>query len=326
MLGLGRAGSFHLTSIASLAGVRLDRVYDIDATRAAEVAATTGAVAADSAEAAMAADTVDAIVVATPTLTHHDYVVAALDSGKPVLSEKPLGTTTADIEACYDAAEAAGVPLLVAFQRRFDPSFASVAAATHAGEAGTVQFIRSVSRDNPVPSIPYIETSCGIFHDCVVHDFDMVCHIAQRAPVELHAFASSFIPEIGEVGDVDNVAVSMRFADGLLATIDVNRRSVYGYDQRLEVFGDLGMLEVRNRPRTTAVASHEPGHLQPPIDYSFPTRYADAYRLEFDHWLSCVRGEADPAVSRTDVLRSHALADAAEQSLATGSVVAIADE
>ncbi|MDG2026619.1 MAG: Gfo/Idh/MocA family oxidoreductase [Acidimicrobiales bacterium] len=323
LLGLGRAGSFHLASIGVIDGIVLRQVFDTDADRAADVAAATGATTALSGAAAVAASDVDAVVVASPTLTHHDHVIAALAAGKPVLSEKPLGTTLADIDACFDGAAAAQVPLLVAFQRRFDPSFAAVARAAHAGEAGELQFIRSVSRDNPVPSLDYIATSCGIFHDCVVHDFDMVCHVAQSAPVEVHAFASSFIAGIGALGDVDNVAVSLRFESGLLATIDVNRSSAYGYDQRLEVFGSDGMLQVENRPLAAAPCSDDHGLLQPRIDWSFPTRYADAYRLEFVHFIDCVRGDAVPEIGADDVRRSHLVANAAEASLESGVVVAL---
>ena len=326
LLGLGRAGSFHLTSIATLPGVRLRQVYDIDQDRAARVAADTGSVAADDAVAAIGAPNVDAVVVATPTLSHHDYVTAALGEGKPVLSEKPLGTELAHIDRCYDTAARAGVPLLVAFQRRFDPSFAAAVTAAHRGEVGELQFIRSVSRDNPVPSIDYIRTSCGIFHDCVVHDLDMVCLLAPSPPAEVFAMASSFIDDIAAVGDVDNVVISLRFASGLLATIDVNRRSVYGYDQRLEVFGDGGMLQVGNRPQSTLSQETVIGAASAPIDYSFPTRYADAYRSEFECFLACVRDERDVPVTHDQVRLVHRLADAAEQSARERVAVVVDDD
>lgn len=326
LLGLGRAGSFHLTSIESLPGVRLRQVYDVNGELAARVATDTGAVAADDAAVAIGAADVDAVVVATPTLTHHDYVVAALAAGKPVLSEKPLGTELAHIDRCYGAADQARVPLLVAFQRRFDPSFSAAVTATRNGEVGELQFIRSVSRDNPVPSIDYIRRSCGIFHDCVVHDLDMVCHVAQARPVEVFALASSFIDEIGAVGDVDNVVVTLRFASGLLATIDVNRRSVYGYDQRLEVFGDGGMVEVANRPQSTVRHALVAGTATAPIDYSFPTRYADAYRNEFECFLACVRGERSVPITHDQVRLVHRLADAAEQSSRLGHPITIDDD
>lgn len=321
LLGLGRAGSFHLASLHSLPEARLVALYDPDAAKAERVAGETGCLRARDAKQAIRAAGVDAVVIATPTLTHHELVVAALEAGRPVLSEKPLGVKPDEIDQCFERAREQRVPLLVAFQRRFDPSFAAVIESAHAGAVGELQFIRSVSRDNPVPSIDYIKTSCGIFHDCAVHDIDMVCQVAGAAPEEIFAFASSFIPEIGAVGDVDNVAITLRFPGGLLATIDVNRKSAYGYDQRLEVFGSGGMLQVDNRPLTTATRATDAGIARPTIDPSFPTRYRDAYRAELACFLECVRGEREVPITHAEVRRSHAVADAAERSWRAGQPV-----
>jgi myo-inositol 2-dehydrogenase/D-chiro-inositol 1-dehydrogenase len=323
LLGLGRAGSFHRESLRALPGARLCEVFDTDSGLAERVAREDGCHPAKDAASAIGAGGVDAVIVATPTRTHHEYVVAALEAGKAVLSEKPLGLDPAEIERCFEAAESRELPLLVAFQRRFDPSFGSLASAAHAGEVGELQFIRSVSRDNPVPSVDYIRTSGGIFHDCLVHDFDLICHIAKVGPEEVFSFGSSFLPEISAIDDLDNVVVSLRFPGGLLASVDASRKSVYGYDQRIEVFGSAGMLQTGNRPRTLTLQAGKGGVVAPPIDFSFPTRYRDAYRLELECFLECVRGEREAPVTRQDVLRTHGVADAAERSYREGQPVRI---
>jgi myo-inositol 2-dehydrogenase/D-chiro-inositol 1-dehydrogenase len=323
LLGLGRAGSFHLESLRALPGARLRWVHDTDAARADVIAREFGARSARAAEEAIGDPEVAAVVIATPTRTHHAYAVAALEAGRAVLCEKPLGTSLAEIDRCFALAQQACRPLLVAFQRRFDPSFAALAEAAHAGEVGDLRFIRSVSRDNPLPSLDYMRTSCGIFHDCLVHDFDLVCHVAGEAPEELFSFGSSFLPEIAAIGDLDNVAVALRFAGGLLATIDVNRQSAYGYDQRLEVFGSRGMLQVENQPRDRVVRSRDDGITRPPVDTSFPSRYREAYQAELACFLACVRGERSVPIDYEDVRRSHRLADAAERSFREGAPVRI---
>jgi myo-inositol 2-dehydrogenase/D-chiro-inositol 1-dehydrogenase len=325
LLGLGRAGGFHLASIRALPGVALSSVYDTDSERAERVAFEHGCRAAASAEEATGAADVDAVVVATPTATHFGYVEAALAAGKPVLSEKPLGTSLEQIDRCFGLAESGGAALLVAFQRRFDPSFAGVVQAVRAGEVGALQFIRSVSRDNPVPSVDYLRTSRGIFHDCVVHDFDLVCHVAGAFPDEVFAYGSNLVPEIRELGDVDNVVVALRFPNGLLASIDVSRQGPHGYDQRLEVLGTSGMVQAENRPRTTVVVSGREGSLRPPIDYSFPTRYFEAYRAEFACFLECVRGAAEVPITHADVRSNHRLAEAAERSVREGRPIPLAE-
>ena len=213
----------------------------------------------------------------------------------------------------------------MAFQRRFDPSFAEVAAAAHAGRVGALQFIRSVSRDNPVPSIDYLRTSRGIFHDCVVHDLDLVCHVAGEVPEQVFAFGSNFVPAIREIDDLDNVVIALRFPSGLLASIDVSRQGTHGYDQRLEVLGTEGMVQAENRPRTTAVLSSREGATHAPIDHSFPTRYFEAYRAEFACFLDCVRGAREVPVTHADVRQNHRLADAAERSAREGRPVRLAE-
>jgi myo-inositol 2-dehydrogenase/D-chiro-inositol 1-dehydrogenase len=311
LIGLGRAGGFHLASVGALDSVTLAQVYDTDAARAAEVAGRTDCRVAGSIEEATRADDVDAIVVATPTQTHFEIVQAALLAGKPVLSEKPLGSTLVEIDTCFEAAKARGLPLFVAFQRRFDPTFAAAISAARNGELGEIRFIRSVSRDHPIPALDYLASSGGILHDCVVHDFDLVCQIAGEEPSELFCYATNRIPAIRDIGDLDHLVVSLKFPSGLLASIDVSRFGAHGYDQRVEVLGERGMLETRNPPETSATFSDRAGTKRAPIDYSFPTRYRDAYRLEFERFLACVRGERESPTTHAQVRLNHLLADAA---------------
>ena len=318
LLGLGRAGSFHQQSLRILSGGRLRQVFDIDRDKARAVAAAFGCSAADSAEEAISDAEVDAVVVATPTQTHYPYVVAALTAGKPVLTEKPLGIDLNEIDHCFALAAEKKLPLFVAFQRRFDPSFGALIRAVDEGAAGRLQFIRSVSRDSPCPSMDYIRISCGIFHDCVVHDFDMVCRVARAAPVEVFAYGSNFIQGIADLSDFDNVAVSLKFPGGLLATVDVNRKSAYGYDQRLEVFGSEGMLRVENRTLTTVVHSGPDDTRHSLGDFSFPTRYRDAYVAEFEAFLDCVRNGRAAPITREEVRLNYLLAEAAERSARQG--------
>ena len=321
LLGLGRAGRFHLESIRQLDEVILASVYDLNHERMQQVAEQFGCRAAAGVDEAVGHSDVDAVMVATPTDTHYEYVVAALEAGKPVLTEKPLGRRLDQIDTCFGRAADAGQPLFVAFQRRFDPSFAALVEGVHAGRVGRLQFVRTVSRDNPVPSLDYIRTSGGIFHDCMVHDLDMICHIAGETPTQLAALASCFDPEVRALDDFDTVAATLAFADGVLATIDVSRKSVYGYDQRIEAFGDAGMLQAENRPANTVVHATEGTIAHAPIEYSFPTRYRDAYRAELECFAACARGEREVPISHDDVRTNFLLASGLEIAAREGRVV-----
>jgi myo-inositol 2-dehydrogenase/D-chiro-inositol 1-dehydrogenase len=314
LLGLGRAGRFHLQSLRGSGRARLVHVVDVDAARADEIAADHDCRGSTTPDAALADPQVDAVIVATPTWTHRELVLAALGAGKAVLAEKPLGVDLAEIDACYHLAAKRGLALFLGFNRRFDPSFRALARGVHEGRVGRVQILRTTSRDSPLPSTEYIRTSGGIFHDCIVHDLDLVRHIAREDPALVFSFGSAFKPEIRELDDLDTVLVSLRFASGAVASIDISRDSADGYDQRVEVFGDQGMLQAENRSGTSTVFSGREDRRQPPIEYSFPTRYREAYAAELDAFVDCALDGAPVPVTHADVRWSFVLAEAAERS------------
>ena len=312
LIGLGRAGNFHLQSLRLMDEARVGCVYDPDLAKSREVAKRLECQIAASESDAIDRDNIDAVIVATPTDYHFEYVQRSLNAGKPTLTEKPLGRHLHEIDDCFSQAKACDAPLFVAFQRRFDPAFASLVESVKSGGVGQLQFVRSVSRDNPVPSLDYIRTSGGIFHDCMVHDLDMVYHIVGEVPTHLSSFGSSFLPGVAEAGDFDNVVASMTFPSGITASIDINRKSVFGYDQRIEAFGDAGMLQADNYHNTSLTQAGSSGFQRPPVDYSFPTRYREAYLNELKCFVRCARREIEVPISHGDVRVNHLLASGLE--------------
>jgi len=325
LLGLGRAGSFHQASLREIGGAALVSVFDVDEVVCGETAQRQEGSAAKSAEEAIQDPAVDAVIVATPTDTHFEYVMAALEAGKPVFSEKPLGQRLEQLDACFALAEDKGLPLFVAFNRRFDPSFASLIAQVHSGGIGDLRFVRTVSRDSPLPSMDYLRISCGIFHDCIVHDLDMICHIVGEVPEYVSAFGSSFIAEIGEMGDYDNVVASLTFPSGVVASIDVNRDSVVGYDQRVEAFGSEGMIQADNIHNTSVTHATRSGFMRPLIDHSFPSRYREAYKIELNHFVACLDGSCAVPITHQDVRMNHLLACGLEIAAREKRVVAFSE-
>ena len=182
-------------------------------------------------------------MVATPTNEHEYFVRTALSAGKAVFCEKPIASNMPAIMQCYDLAEKVSKPLFCAFNRRYDAAMASLRERVLAGEIGRLYQLRTTSRDSPLPSMAYLRISKGIFHDCAVHDIDMVCWIAGEGPREVYAQGSAFHPDIAAMGDVDTVAIVLKFpSSGVVASIDLSRHSQYGYDQRLEVGGGVGCV------------------------------------------------------------------------------------
>lgn len=240
-----------------------------------------------------------------------------------MFSEKPIAETPSGTVRCYEKAKAVNRPLFCAFNRRFDPSFSSVKEKVRSGLLGHVQVIKTTSRDSPLPSIAYLKISGGIFHDCAVHDIDMVTWILGEYPIEVYAAANAQIPEIKEIEDFDNVVITMKFASGTLALIDLCRYANYGYDQRLEVFGHNGMLHVLNETPNKEVFSGNLNSSQVPMYYSFPSRHADGYAREMNHFLDVIQlGES---MSVTDRMTSGVskIADACEESAKTGTPISL---
>ena len=314
LLGLGRAGKFHIQSIQSIPGINLRCVVDVDESLAKRLAKDLECDYSTSAEGPLGQANIDALIVASPTHEHYGQIQAALEAGKPVFTEKPLGSSLKEIDTCFGLAKRSGLPLFVGFNRRFDPSFSSLARGVKDGQVGMLQMLRVTSRDSPLPTMDYISTSHGIFHDCIVHDFDMLRFITGKDPVEIYSVGSSFVEGIGALDDLDNVLVALRYDNGMIASIDVNRFASYGYDQRIEAFGSKGMLQAENRSPVSTVLSSDEGLLRPTIEHSFPTRYREAYRQELTAFSDCLREGAPVPVTHEDVRMSFILSELGEQS------------
>jgi len=215
--------------------------------------------------------------------------------------------------SCYEEAEKNGVPLFCAFNRRFDATHASLKKAVADGEIGKVHVVKVCSRDSPIPSEAYLKISGGIFHDCAVHDIDMASWILGEYPTEVFTYAHAFRDFIGKMGDVDTVSISMKFPSGAIGQIDLSRLAVYGYDQRVEVLGEAGMLESQNQNKTSLRRSTAQCVSNDLLKFSFPQRYPEGYAAEIDHFLEVIDGKP-PCISKHDVAMISLIASACEQS------------
>lgn len=333
LFGVGRAGSIHLRNLLTLPRARLLFVVDADVSTARDRLRAAGCdvEVLDSGDSELvnakvfSNPEVGAVVVCSPTYAHEDTVTAALRNGKAVFCEKPLSMTFAGTQACFQLSRETGVPLFVAFQRRFDPTFAEVKRRVQAGDLGHVEVIKSTSRDNPVPSLAYLKISGGMYHDCIIHDVDMILWQLQDEPVEVFAQAHAFREEVRSIGDVDTVVVTIKFASGTLATVDVSRVAVYGYDQRLEVFGAKGMAEAGLRRAHAVLFSDHTGAHMPPAFYSFDSRYVEAYRAEMLHFVDAVLDAKPLLVTEEQCLLALRVVDAAAHSAKTGQRVLMAE-
>ena len=321
LLGAGRIGRIHGGNVAAHPRATLVAVADASAGAAESLARDTGA-KVGSIESIIADTTIGAVLICTPTDMHADLIEAAAKAGKAVFCEKPVDLSSDRIKACLKVVAKAGTPLMIGFNRRFDPNFAAVQQRIARGDAGQVELVTILSRDPSPPPAEYVARSGGLFRDMMIHDLDMARFLLGEEPVEVHAVGSAIVdPAIGVAGDVDTAAVLLKTASGKLCQISCSRRATYGYDQRIEVHGSKGMIRAGNVHNTTVEVATSGGFLADPVQNFFLERYAAAYRNELDAFLAAVEAGTPASPSGEDGLRAQVLADAATEACFSGKPV-----
>jgi myo-inositol 2-dehydrogenase/D-chiro-inositol 1-dehydrogenase len=323
ILGCGRIGQVHGATLRGMTNARAVAVADAMPAAAESLAEMLGARVMD-ADALINDPGIDAVIIGTPTTTHYDLIHAAAAAGKAIFCEKPIDLSVDRIHDCLAVVEKAGVPFMTAFNRRFDPNFAHLQAKIEAQVIGNVELVTILSRDPSPPPIGYVKTSGGIFRDMMIHDLDMARFLLGEEPVTLTAAASCLVdPEIGEAGDFDTAVVTLKTASGKLCQISNSRRATYGYDQRVEVHGSLGMLRADNMLETTVELSNAAGMCKAPTQPFFLERYAAAYRAEMLHFVSALQSGEPVTPTGQDGLKAQMLADAADAAARDGKTKAI---
>ena len=318
LLGAGRIGTLHGRNIAIHPKAKLAAIADAVPAPAEALGRELG-VPVRSVEAIIADPAIQALVVCSSTDTHAELIEAGARAGKAVFCEKPVDLSSERIRSCLAVVEKAGIPLMIGFNRRFDPHFGALQARLAAGEIGEVELVTILSRDPSPPPVAYIARSGGLYRDMMIHDFDMARFLLGEEPVEVHAVGSSLVDaEIGRAGDVDTAAVLLKTASGKICQISNSRRATYGYDQRVEVHGAKGMLRAHNLTEHAVEKATAEGFSSAPVLNFFLERYTPAYRRELDRFLSCVETGTAPSPSGHDGLRAQMLADAATEASTTG--------
>jgi len=318
LIGGGRIGKIHAANAAAHPALSLKYVIDPIGDAAAMLAARYGAMPT-TLESALADPAVAGVIVASPTDQHLAHCQQAAAAGKAIFCEKPI-----DLSVERARAAALGrARLFLGFNRRFDPSFRALRQQLQAGTIGSLETLHIISHDPAPPPVSYIKVSGGLFKDMTIHDFDVARWLLAEPIVEVYAMAACLVdPAIGAADDIDTAKVLLRTASGRIALISNSRRSGYGYDQRIEAFGSDGSVRVDNLTTTTVSVWDEEGASRAPFQNFFLERYAEAYRLEMDHFAAVLRGE-EPAVGFADGVHALELAEAAGRSHATGRPVAL---
>jgi len=327
LLGAGRIGQVHARNIVDHPESTLAVISDVVASAAETLAATVGA-SVSTVDKILDDPSIDAVLIATSTDTHASLIERASAAGKAVLCEKPVDLSLERALACQRATANAAAPVMVGFNRRFDPSFSALKSAFDAGEIGKGELLSITSFDPAPPPLEYVRVSGGLFRDMMIHDIDIACWLYGSTPDRVTAVGSCTVdPAIGDAGDVDTAVATLAWEDGRLAVIRNSRRAAYGYDQRIELLGAEGMLAAANQLENTVQKLTATGQLSAKPEYFFLERYARAFRLEWAAFVQAVlangKGNNTLPVSLQDGINALAVAEAATVARRTGQTVSL---
>jgi myo-inositol 2-dehydrogenase/D-chiro-inositol 1-dehydrogenase len=319
VIGTGFIGSVHAKNIARHPSAELVAVNDANFEFAQKAAAATGARAVAEIADIFENKEIEAVVIGTPTNTHVEYLTRAARAGKAIYCEKPIGLDYAEAVKAVNAVRETNVPVMLGFNRRFDASHAAVKQAVEKGEVGKIEIVQLTNRGPKPPSIEYIKVSGGQMRDQTIHFFDLLRWLTNDEAVEIYAIGDALVSAaIGEAGDVDTSIVSLRMVSGALCQIDSSRRTAYGYDERIEIFGSEGMVESRRQNFRGMAVYKGKTVIEDGMHAGWFERIEESYYQALDAFLKSVDQGTAPSPSLEDGLRAQLMADKATESLKTG--------
>ena len=324
LLGAGFIGNVHAQSLAAHPDVELRYIFDIALDRAQELADKYGGEATTDLDVIFDKANIDAILIASSTATHSEFLRRAADIGMPAYCEKPIDLSLDTARATVEYCEAKGLVAMVGFNRRFDRDHDEVHAAVASGEIGDVELVEMSARGPSMPAIEYLRTSGGIFRDSTIHFFDLTRWMTGQDPVEVYATGAALVDaRLEEFGDVDTAVVTLKLPSGGLVVLDNTRRAGYGYDEKIEVFGSKGMVESR-RNRTGSVSRYVHGQvIESGLHASWFERVQPTYFQALSAFVTALKDGTAPSPSLRDGLKAQALAEAATKSLRSGKAESV---
>ena len=317
LIGAGRIGIVHAIAIASEQNATLHSVVDVNQEAADSLAKKYSAEVLTIDEAFSNAD-IDAYIIASSTATHADLIEKCSQVGKPVFCEKPIDLSLDRAESCAKSVEQSGIVCMLGFNRRFDPNMACLKNKLDSNLIGSIQSLVITSHDPSPPSMEYIRSSGGLFHDMMIHDFDMACWLLNDLPESIYVSARANDKDIKIEGDVDTASVIMNMKKGSIVTILNGRQAAFGYYQRIEAFGESGMLQVKNELEDKVVLSNADGINHAKAQHFFLERYEKAYHNELLHFMESYHLGVKPSVNIEDGVLALRIAEAAQRSLKSG--------
>ncbi len=287
------------------------------------MAAKLGAKVASSPEEIWDSD-VGAVLIASSTNTHAELLSSAIQARKPIYCEKPIDLDIDRVKAVVQQARQTNLPILVGFSRRFDTNHLGIRESLQKGELGKLEMMHITARDPKPPALSYIKVSGGQYRDQTIHFFDMLRWLSDEDPIEVYAAGASLVDHaIGEAGDVDTSMLILKFPSGALCHINCSRRTDYGYDERVELFGSKGMALSRRKPRREVTLYKGNSIVSDGLHAGWFERMEPTFYQALDALIKTIEGEQVEYPTLTDGLKAQMIAEAAVESLRLNQPVKI---
>ena len=326
LLGAGRIGKMHANIIHDHPNANLKFVFDLNKKFSENISNKYKCKISNTPYEAINSSDVDAVLIASATPTHTDFITKSAQAGKVIFCEKPIDLNIKKVDECWKKIKKFKVPIQIGFNRRYDPGNNLIQKSVKSGKIGKLEMIVITSRDPAPPTLSYLKESGGIFRDCSIHDFDLARFILQDDPiVEVYANASRHVStDFAKVKDYDTTMCILKSRKGVLVHINNSRRAIYGYDQRLEVFGSKGML-ISDNISNNNVESYDAkkSFAKNPIKHFFIERYEEAYKLQFDDFIKSVKKNINPKVTFKDGKEALIIANCATESVKYNKIIKI---
>ena len=318
IIGAGRIGKVHALAINNSKIANLVYIYDPDEEIAKKFSVEFNCIVSNI-DNIKKDKQIDAVIICSPTDTHVELICIFSNYKKAIFCEKPIDLDIKKVRKCLETIEKNKTQFMIGFNRRFDPHFQSLKNSLKQDKIGNIETIIITSRDPGLPPINYLKQSGGIFKDMTIHDFDMAIYLLDELPVEIYSSASILIDDqIKEVEDFDTASVILKTLSGKQIIISNSRRSSYGYDQRIEVHGSLGMVSAENQRPVSIEIANSQGFTKPPLHHFFMTRYIDAYAEEINYFVNSLKSGSEIKPNGIDGLNALIIAEAAKSSLLKG--------
>ena len=324
LFGAGRIGTMHAKHIFENKEANLLYVYDVNEKAAKEVADLYNAKVISKPEEGLNDKSVSAVLIASSTDTHVDLIIQSANANKNIFCEKPIDLSIDKVDECKKQISSFKNLIQIGFNRRYDASHAGAKKILTNGEIGKLEKIIISSRDPSPPWADYLKVSGGIFRDMVIHDFDLARFVLDDDPItQVFATGSAlFDKNAKDLNDYDTAMVIMKSKSGVLVHVNASRRAVYGYDQRLEIFGSEGMVISDNQtPTSTKKFSATGTFVNEPIHNFFIERYTQAYKDSIDEFINCIKNNRETSVNFEDGRLALMLANFAYESIKKGEFV-----